>query len=580
MRRYILSLLALCLASLGVSAQAVPDSLLTEPFLRKIYINHPDSALRLLDEAERRTPPVLRPDQIAILRAMAYEITGDYVAKERCCREALGEDSIRLVPVRKLRTTVMLAAALERQDRYEEVITTCQEAIGLARQTGHRKEEADMLSTIARAYIGMMNKKEGLNYFNQAIRLLEGTDNVREMGILSTTYGEYMTTLIDMDRNEEAIEIGYRREALIRRMSELPGPPPGYIDQQYGFLYAKMATLLHKKGSLKEAQEIFRKFQATRFSKTDTGKQFAIPYLLDAGRYPEALRLNQESLNSFAGDTVNYNYLILLNYQAKAYQGTGRYDLAYQYTQRCLTVQDSIYIRERESEAQEFASQFQLKEKEWQLSQAQALSERKNILLGASGLIAILLIILLWIIWASLRRSERRNRIAAKQIDELIAQREEARKTFAQTQGEQPFQEIASVPAKEPEEKPKERSSTRKPQPTEYATFLKMETRLIEERLFLRPKFGRDELLRTAEISKNDLVRLLRTYAHANSVSDYLNNLRIEYATKLMRDKPLLSIDAIAEEAGFNSRSTFYRIFIKVWGMTPAQYQKSHVGVA
>lgn len=52
-----------------------------------------------------------------------------------------------------------------------------------------------------------------------------------------------MSILIDNNHLQEAIEAGLERAEIIRRMSLLQGPPPGYIDQQYGYLYSKMAYL-------------------------------------------------------------------------------------------------------------------------------------------------------------------------------------------------------------------------------------------------------------------------------------------------------------------------------------------------
>ena len=108
----------------------------------------------------------------------------------------------------------------------------------------------------------------------------------------------------------------------------------------------------------------------------------------------------------------------------------------------------------------------------------------------------------------------------------------------------------------------------------QYIKFMRIERYLIENRLFLQPGFGRDDLLRIGNISKNELPKLLQKYTNTDTVSDYLNRLRVEYSVKLMKEKPMLSINAIAEEAGFKSYTTFYRAFYKVVGLSPAQYLK------
>ena len=415
------------------------------------------------------------------------------------------------------------------------------------------------------------------------MKLLEGTDDVREMSRLSTIYGEYMSFYINRNRMAEAIEIGYRRETVIQRMSGLPGPPPGYIDQQYGFLYAKMAVLLHDEGKKEEATEIFRKYQSTSFSKTLIGKQYSVPYLLNINQYAEAAALSDTCISAFTNDTVSYEYLILLNYRARASRGMKRFDLADVFTQRGWVVQDSIYTRESKSKAQEYASKFELKEKELQLAKSHALSERRMLLLAGSCVLTVLLIIILWTTFVNLQKTKMRNRIAAKQIDELLAQREELRKVFTQTRNtHETTKEIGTGSSLPEEETLTAATKTDVAAPgtnsdENYAKFMKMESQLIEQKLFLKPGFGRDDLIRVTDINKNDLSPLLRRYAGSDNFNDYLNGLKIEYSIKLMKEKPYLSVDAIAEEANFNSRSTFYRAFVKISGMTPAQYMRTKI---
>lgn len=201
-----------------------------------------------------------------------------------------------------------------------------------------------------------------------------------------------------------------------------------------------------------------------------------------------------------------------------------------------------------------------------------------------SCVMAGLLLVLLGIIGINLHKTRRRNRIAAKQIDELLAQRDKLRRAFAQMDNVLPEAEgdVSSCGlqrTKEVEDRMADKTAGTSDNDTKeranYAAFMRMEHVVMENKLFLQPKFGREDLLRVTNINKNSLGWLLRTYADAGSISEYLNRLRVEYSVKLMKEKPHHSIDAIAAEASFNSRSTFYRAFYKVFGMSPTQYMQT-----
>ncbi len=544
-----------------VSAKTIstPDSL-SEQTIRQLYIEHPDSCLELLDNAELRKIytdiPLFKMD---MLRAMCYEIKGDYSKKEQCVRRLLKDDSVRLVADRRLKVTVMLAGTLDRQNKYEEGIRVCHEAIDLARRYGKKKEEAEMLSTMARINAGMKRNDEAEKCFRQAVKLLEKTNDVREMANLSTIYGEFMTFLIDTYESKAAIDIGRKREVVIDKMSRLQGPPPGYIDQQRGFLYAKMAVLLLDAGQPLEASKMYDKYRSLDFSHTYTGRMFSIPYLLNAARYAEAIRNNSACIDDFTNDTISYDYLGLLENQARASRGLNDFHSADSYMQRCYTVQDSIYRRESDGKAQEYAALFDSQEKEMQLTEARAQSQRKTILIVSSLTLILLLLFILWVVFRNLRITKKRNRIDAQRIDELLAQKEELRKAYSKQssgtleEGETTSEDNAGVSE-------------------EYQTFLRMENVIVENQLFLDPKLNREEILRVTGIGKNVLVPLLKKYSGSANLNDYINRLRLEYAVRMMQTNKVFTIDYIAETSGFNSRSTFYRAFQNVYGMTPSQY--------
>ncbi|MBQ8280286.1 MAG: helix-turn-helix transcriptional regulator [Roseburia sp.] len=58
------------------------------------------------------------------------------------------------------------------------------------------------------------------------------------------------------------------------------------------------------------------------------------------------------------------------------------------------------------------------------------------------------------------------------------------------------------------------------------------------------------------------------------TLTDYINELRIEYATELLCNNHF-SIAAVCTEVGFSDVSYFTRVFKKVMGQTPAQYIKN-----
>ena len=95
MTRHTLTILVLLGISLVLPAKtAGRQHAVSEKIIMELYIEHPDSCLGLLDKAQAgKIESDLPVFQIDLLRAMCYEIKGDYPTKERCTQ--IGRASCR-----------------------------------------------------------------------------------------------------------------------------------------------------------------------------------------------------------------------------------------------------------------------------------------------------------------------------------------------------------------------------------------------------------------------------------------------------------------------------------------------------
>ncbi|WP_273568958.1 helix-turn-helix domain-containing protein [Maribacter halichondriae] len=58
------------------------------------------------------------------------------------------------------------------------------------------------------------------------------------------------------------------------------------------------------------------------------------------------------------------------------------------------------------------------------------------------------------------------------------------------------------------------------------------------------------------------------------SFTSFVNEYRIEEAKRIIRDDTKYTLEAIGNESGFNSKSTFYTTFKRMVGKTPAKYKE------
>lgn len=93
------------------------------------------------------------------------------------------------------------------------------------------------------------------------------------------------------------------------------------------------------------------------------------------------------------------------------------------------------------------------------------------------------------------------------------------------------------------------------------------------EKLFLNPSLNLSTLSISTKISQRNISIALSDQSYDN-INEYINKLRVEEVKEklISQDLQNFSIEAIAESCGFNSKATFYRVFKKIFEVTPTEY--------
>ncbi len=106
--------------------------------------------------------------------------------------------------------------------------------------------------------------------------------------------------------------------------------------------------------------------------------------------------------------------------------------------------------------------------------------------------------------------------------------------------------------------------------------YQRSEVVMKEEEAFLNPALSLSSLAGMLKCNAGFLSRTINSMAGKN-FNQYVNGYRIDYFKEKVKDPELkhLSLLAIAEDSGFNSKATFNRAFKKTEGISPSAYLKS-----
>ncbi len=109
-----------------------------------------------------------------------------------------------------------------------------------------------------------------------------------------------------------------------------------------------------------------------------------------------------------------------------------------------------------------------------------------------------------------------------------------------------------------------------------------LELLIKNDKIYLKQDITLSSLAKKLNTNRSTLSEIINEKS-GKTFNQFINQYRIEEAARLLKDTKMmhLTIEGIAQETGFKSRSSFYTAFISEKGITPSSYRKQeNKGVA
>ncbi len=236
------------------------------------------------------------------------------------------------------------------------------------------------------------------------------------------------------------------------------------------------------------------------------------------------------------------------NYITAAYVSLGEQE-------NMLSAFEKIENSVREATAREHLAHYAALEQQLEAEREHAAATKAKQLAVIISILALLLLVFVIVIIFKNRSISRKNRLLAKQIAETVNYKTlYLGKTQNQENSTDDMSELSGL--------------------TDEQMFRKIDDVVMREHLFLNPKFGRQTVMERFHLSKEKVGTIFSKGSNHAKMTSYIQQLRLEYAAKLLVEHPEKSIVQIANECGFSSNTYFSNCFRLHFSISPSDFRR------
>ena len=530
-----------------------------------IYATNPKRALTLLDSALLLGN--ISDYRSQFIRAKIYSkslVEQQQDSAILICKSLLSHDSVRNNATEQMNIYDMLISTSRIKYDLEAYLQWATKKAVLCQQQGEENERWRTEADIGLVMTQLGQIDEGLAKLDEAISRLDAPGSIDRMDAFIVAVKRKINALNDLYRYTDVIPLAqrilerldhyeqhakdYAEDSYRLSWSDNPSDRDRYLDfsraQAWGFL----AHAYAHSDSPQKAKEYLALFDNSGYGKTFMARRMIAPTQMALGMYDEALTTYDEIERRMAGDTLNNDYATILRSRAIAARTKGHIaealDFQTRYANLSKIVSDSLHA----SEAHDYAARYHAQEQQLEIQEKQAEAERSYIVSLAVAIVALLAIVFAIYFFRQKRIVSEKNRALVRMIN-----------------GTPPEPEEEPEEEEEPEDQSEDKNES-------ADLFHDIDTAIRSERLYKNVNLQRQDICDRFGISRHTLNNLLAEHADGLSFPQYVNNIRLEEALRLLRHETTMTVSAIATEVGFtpaNLREQFKRKY----GMTPADYR-------
>ena len=432
------------------------------------------------------------------------------------------------------------------------------EGIEAAHRCHYKELEAILLGNISSIYF-LKEDPAGLTYSLQTYEMghEQNSAYLIFIGALNASYMYYL--LHDYDK-----ALPYIKEAeFIMKQNE-------YYNQ--GNVYAIYGMIEFAKGNRQQAIEYYKKGLALNDMNQTSYKvlllnEYAIA-LAEEGKNQQAIDLLFKALSFTKEENCEIYRNRVINTLSVCYENMGQYVVALAWQRKLQLETDSIFNTDKEKVLSELRIKYETEH------QANEIRKNKLILLQKEkkeqALVGILVLVLsvVFALWYRYKRQNQLYTSIVRQHQEAIRKEQQLKEVISSLRRQQ--QEASAAPVSSVGEKYAASSLTNE---KKNSLFQRLEKLMQEEEVYKENLLTKERVADLLGTNRTYLSQVINEQTQQN-FTQYVNNYRINEAIRLQSDPETdIPLKAVASEVGFNSMSTFYKIFQNTVGIPPKQYR-------